>query len=202
MKMREWQGLLLAQARLGKTLFTLTELANLSGTPRPVVTVEMGRLVKYGIVIRHVKGIYGLAEQAVPMEQLLSCIDPLAYITGAYALMRHGLATQVPTVATCFTTHRHFKREMETPAGRFQLVCVKPPVFRDTPSGLAGAEQALCDFVYLALRRGQKPAGLLTFRGLDRLNQARLNRIVTRYPGTVRRQLTMLLDSSAPHWGV
>ena len=52
MKTRDWQNLLGVQAQFGKTLFTLTELANLSGTPRNIVNVEMTRLVKYGVVAR------------------------------------------------------------------------------------------------------------------------------------------------------
>jgi predicted transcriptional regulator of viral defense system len=195
MKTRDWQNLLGAQAQLGKTLFTLTELANLSSTPRHIVNVEMTRLVKYGVAVRYAKGLYGLTASAVSVEQLLASMDPHAYITGAYALMRHGLVTQVPTVVTCFTTRRHFRREMVTPAGRIEFVCVKPPVYQNEPSTIAGPEQALCDFVYISLRRGQSPTGLLTFRGPERLKLSELNRIVKRYPATVRRQVATIVTT-------
>lgn len=192
MKTRVWQSLLAAQAQLGKTLFTLTELANLSGAPRLNVNVEMTRLVKYGVIVRHAKGLYGLSDRDVPIEQLLASMDPHAYVTGAYALMRHGLVTQVPTVVTCFTTRRHFRREMQTSAGSFEFVCVKPPVYHSAPTGLADPEQALCDFVYISLRRRQNPTGLLTFRGLERLKRGSLSRTAKRYPATVGRCLTAI----------
>jgi len=197
MKTREWQRLLGEQAKLGKTLFTITELANASGTPRRVVNVEMTRLVKYGVVVRHAKGLYGLTGIAVPLETLVQNLDPHAYVTGLYALMRHGLVTQVPAVITCFTTRRHFKREVLTPAGRIEFVCVKPPIYRGEVRGVAEPELALCDFVYISLRRGLSPAGLVTFRLRQKWASSKLARIARRYPATVRRQIATLAQKDA-----
>lgn len=194
MKMREWQKLFSEQARLGKSLFTVTELANASGAPRPVVAVEMARLVKYGVVARYAQGLYGLAGTVVPAEKLLHSRDPHAYITGAYALMQHGLITQVPTVITAFSSHRHTRREIPTPAGRIEFVCVKPPVYRREVMSMAGPELALCDFVYLARRRGMDPAALATFRRLKKLRRAVLARAAKRYPSTVKRCVSALVS--------
>jgi hypothetical protein len=121
-------------------------------------------------------------------------LDPHAYVTGTYALMRQGLVTQVPAAITCFTTRRHFRRELQTPAGRIEFVCVKPPIYRREVRAIAGPELALCDFVYIALRRGQNPAGLLTYRRLNSLKPSVLDRTVKRYPGTVRRHVALLVD--------
>ena len=198
MKTREWQSLLSAQSRLGKVLFTLTELANASGVPRQRVNVEMARLVNYGVAVRYAKGLYGLSGSVVPLEKLLPGMDPHAYVTGAYALMHHGLATQVPTVIITFTTRRHFRRDVQTPVGRIEFVCVKPPVYRREVQSVAGPELALCDFVYITLRRGMNPASLLTFRRLDKLKRTVLARIVKRYPATVRRQIAALSRVAPP----
>jgi hypothetical protein len=194
MKTREWQRLFQAQARLGKLLFTPTELANASGVPGSRVCVELTRLVKYGVAVRQAKGLYSLAGNPVPLEQLLPGLDPHAYVTGAYALLRQGLVTQAPTVITTFTTRRHFRREIQTPAGRIEFVCVKPPVYRREVQTIAEPELALCDFAYLALRRGLNPAGLFTFRRLNSLKRPLLDRIAKRYPATVRRQVVALVD--------
>ena len=191
MKTRDWQKLFGEQSRLGKQLFTTTELANVSGTARRVINVEMARLVKYGVIQRYARGLYGLPE-AVSPEGLVSAIDPYAYMTGLYALMRHGLVTQVAAVVTCFTVRRHYHREWETPAGRIEFVCVKPPVYRREARGMAGPEQALCDFVYLALRRGTDPRSLATFRRLATLKPSRLSRVARRYPSTVARCVAAL----------
>jgi hypothetical protein len=187
MKTREWQNLFLAQAKFGKTLFTPTELANASGVTRRNLNVELTRLVKYGIVVRLAQGLYGRTGNAVPIDQMLLNLDPHAYITGHYALTRYGLATQAPAVITCFTNHRHFRREVPTPAGRLNFLCIKEPIYRRETRTIAGPEQALCDFVYIALRRGQGPDGLLTFRRMNTLKRSTLDRILRRYPGTVRK---------------
>jgi hypothetical protein len=194
MKTREWQSLFSAQAGLGKTLFTLTELANASGVPRRTVNVEMARLVKYGVVVRHAKGLYGLAGISVPLETVLRGLDPHAYVTGAYALMRHGFITQVPTVITAFTTRRHSRPDVQTPDGRIEFVCVKPPIYRRETGFIAGPELALCDYVYIARRRGMNPTALVTFRHLRDLKKPLLTRTLKRYPVTVRQQVAELAE--------
>jgi hypothetical protein len=194
MRTREWQSLLAEQSRLRKVLFTLTELANIAGVPRRIVNVEMTRLVKYGVVVRYAKGLYGLSGNTVLPEQLLPCMDPHAYVTGAYALMQHGFVTQVPTVITSFTTRRHYRREIQTPIGRIEFICVKPPIYRCEVRAVAGPELALCDFVYITLRRGMNPASMLTFRRLKHLKRSVLARTVKRYPTTVRQQVAALVS--------
>ena len=197
MKTRDWQNLLAEQAKSGKTLFTVTELANASGTPRRIVNVEMARLVKYGVVIRHAQGLYGLTGASVPLEQLIQSMDPHAYMTGLYALMRHGLVTQVPTVITCFTTHRHFRKETQTSAGRIEFVCIKPPIYRRETQRMADPELAICDFVYISLRRGMHPLSLASFRQLQSLRPSVLMRTMKRYPSTVQRQVSALVRGLA-----
>ena len=194
MKTRDWQRLLGEQVEVGKTLFTLTELANASGAPRRVVTVEMARLVRYGVVVRHAKGLYGLAGTSVPLETLLRGLDPHAYVTGAYALMRHGVVTQVPAVIHAFTARRHSRTEVQTPEGRIEFVSVAPPIHRRGVKFIAGPEMALCDYVYIMRRRGMNPATLVTLRHLRTLKKPLLMRTLKRYPATVRQQVAAMVE--------
>ena len=193
MKTRDWQKLLAAHAREGKTLFTPTELANLSGVPRRLLNVELSRLVKYGVLTRFAQGLYGLPGQTVPPERLLGNLDPHAYVTGHYALLRHGVVTQAPSAVTGFTSRRHFRRLIVTPAGQLEFVTVRPPVYRRDDRGMAGPEQALCDWVYLSRRRGHDPVGLLTFRRLSGFRPAVLARLLRRYPGTVAKTVQRIM---------
>jgi len=192
MKTREWQHLFRAHAGLGKLLFSPTELANATGLPRNRVNVEMCRLVKSGVAVRYAKGLYGPADSAVTLEQLVCSLDPHAYVTGAYALMRHGLITQVPALVTVFTSRRHFRRITETPVGRIEFVSVRPPIYRGEVRALAGPELALCDFIHISLRRGMNPTSLVTFRRMSTLKQSLLDRIAKRYPATVRRHFSSM----------
>ena len=194
MKARAWQRFLDEQQRLhGKRIFTLTELASVSGASRAVAKVEVGRLVRQGVMARFARDRYGLPA-AVDPETLLPHLDGLAYITGLYALHRHGLITQVPSEIVCFTLRRHNRsRVRETPAGRFVFVCVSARLY-DPPSGgvLAGPEQALCDSIYLTRRQGLALETLVTFRELTRLNAEALARRLTRYPRPVAHTLRRL----------
>lgn len=194
MKARAWQKYLEEQARQHKKfLFSITELANVSGTSRRAVNVELSRLRRYGLIERYGRGTYGLPTRVTP-EILVPFLDRCAYITGSASLFHQGLITQLPAVATCFTSRRHSRSELATPAGRFAFVCVKAPVYKPPDNGImAGPEQALCDYVYLMRRRGVVPESQVTFRNLRRLRIEILNALDSRYPRTVMKQINNLL---------
>ncbi|MBN1672618.1 MAG: type IV toxin-antitoxin system AbiEi family antitoxin domain-containing protein [Kiritimatiellae bacterium] len=187
MKRLEWYMFLLNQQRqFGKVVFTVTELANVAGVSLQVANVELARLVEAGILARYARGRYGLPEVVSP-DDLLPLLDSRAYLTGTYGLHRHNLITQIPRDIACFTSRRHNRsRVRETPVGRFTFICVRPSVYHPPePGALVSAEQALCDFVYLARRRGLDPQTQVTFRGLDRIRSSVLSEIERRYPATV-----------------
>jgi hypothetical protein len=198
MKAREWQQYLEEQSRRhNKYVFTVNELANVAGTSRYAINVELNRLKKYGVLASYVHGKYGLSGRVTP-EMLLPHLDRNAYISGSYALLHHQLITQEPVKITCFTNRRHGRnREVSTAAGRFVFVCVKAPIYSPPESGIyAPPEQALCDFVYLMRRSGADPRSQVTFRNLDRIETAALLRIARRYPATVADVLANILPHS------
>lgn len=195
MKARDWQRFFDDQRRRhDKVLYTVTELANVSGASRNALNVELSRLITQGVVVRYAHGVYGPPADVAP-EMLVACLDTRAYITGTHALLQHNLVTQVPARITCFTDRHISKgRERETPVGRFRFVCVRSCVYNLPPRGhMAGPEQALYDFVYLARREGVRAGSQLTFRRLDRLDADELARTGKRYPATVRADVSALL---------
>ena len=187
MKALEWRSYLEEQNRLhGKRLFTITELANAAGTSSHIVNVELGRLRAQGVIERYARGTYGMPN-AVTAEDLVRALDRAAYITGAAALHRHGIVTQVPARLTCFTNRRHNRsRERRTPAGRFVFVCVKSAIYAPPEEGVvAPPEQALFDFVYVCRLKGVHSRSIVTFRNLDSMDGRMLTRLAVRYPKTV-----------------
>lgn len=200
MKSREWREFLDEQKRLhGKTLFTVTELANVAGASREALNVELSRLRRQGVILRYAQGRYGLPG-AVTLETFLPAIDSHAYMTGLHALHAHNMVTQVPATITCFTDKRSPRaRIRRTPLGRLVFTCVRSQVYRPPRGGvLAEPEQALCDFVYLCRRRRVLPEGQVTFRNLRRLRKGLLGGILKRYPTTVGREVRRLLGMEAP----
>lgn len=196
MKAREWIRIL-AEQKLAhdKALFTVTELAHLGQVGRNVLNVELSRLRRQGLVVRYAQGLYGLPG-AVSAEELLPAIDSHAYLTGLYALHRHGLVTQIPRTITCFTDRRSPRaRVRSTPVGRFELVCVRSEVHAPPTKGiLASPEQALCDFVYLCRRGGVEAAAQITLRNVHLLRAGKLESVARRYPTTVGLEVARLLN--------
>lgn len=187
MKALEWIRFLGEQrTRYGKVLFRVTELANAAGRDSHALNVELSRLLKKGVLVRYANGLYG-QPGTVNVEQLTMALDPSAYITGLYALHRHNLITQVPVEITCFTNRQHsHSRKRKTPLGGVVFVHVSPQIYCKPQEGvIAGPEQALCDFVYLARRRGVDPLSLLTFRNLEKLSVRELSAMLKNYPATV-----------------
>ncbi|PWU17389.1 MAG: hypothetical protein C5B50_11425 [Verrucomicrobia bacterium] len=188
MKTLEWLNFFSEQRRFhGKVIFSVAELANAAHTTLHAVNTELGRLLAKGVLARYAQGRYGPAHD-VGAEDVVQAMDAGAYITGFYALSRHNLVTQLPTLVTCFTNHRHNRQtSRSTPAGRLKFVCVPRAVYsKPAEAALAGPEQALCDFVWLNTRDGVDPQSLVSFQHLDRLNRRKLVKQLRRYPAAVQ----------------
>ena len=186
-----------AERRDHKTVFTVTELANIAGLAPRSLNVQLGRLVDQGVIVRYTRGKYGLPRR-VGAEDLVVFLDSGAYITGLWALHHHNLVTQRPTRITCFTNRRHNRsRIRQTPIGTFSFVCVSGRVYhRPADGSIAPGEQAFCDWVYLCLRKGVVPETQVTFGSLAGLSAHLLADVLTRYPGTVARHAARILDAA------
>lgn len=194
MKAFEWQNVLgQYRDRDGKVVFTPTELANIAGHTMPVMKNTLRRLRDEGVLQQYAHGKYGLPG-AVDMETLISAAYPGAYISGLYALYKHGIVTQTPQRIHVFTNRRHnVSRIRKTPLGTIVFVCVRRPVYCP-PGGpvLTGPEQALCDFVYLTRRQGLSAESLVSFRNLVSMDWMEIARHLSRYPKSVAKELHAL----------
>jgi hypothetical protein len=180
-----------------KTVFTVTELANIANVAAHSLNVQLGRLVGQGVIVRYASGKYGLPGRVSP-EDLVGFLDSGAYITGLSALYRHNLVTQRPTTITCFTNRRHNRsRIRKTPIGTFSFVCVSARIYHPPAEGsIAPAEQAFCDWLYLCSRKKVAPESQVTFCPLAGLSQEVLVDLLTRYPGTVAREAARILTQT------
>ncbi|MBN1901771.1 hypothetical protein JW926_10660 [Candidatus Sumerlaeota bacterium] len=196
MKLYDWHKYLDEQNRsYGKNIFTPPELANIARTTPQSLNVEIGRLIKKGVIVRYARGAYGLKD-SVTAEALIPYLDSCAYLTGASALYHYGMILQVPQGYTCFTNRRHNRsRKRKTPVGQFVFVCVKKPVYHPPLKGvIAPPEQAFLDFIYLTRRKGADPETIASFRKLDRINLSKLEKLARRYPKSVSQQAACILQ--------
>ncbi len=191
MKLFSWHKTLESQhLKYGKDLYTISELAHLSGHSPKVLNVELSRLVKQGVIARYAKGLYG-RPNGVKAEDILPFLDKHSYITAAYALSRYNLVTQFINRVTCFTNRRHNRSRLrETPLGTFEFISVSPSLYKPPAKGLiASKEQALLEYIYLCRRKGLNPWSLVSFRKLNELNLGILENLLPHFPSTVRREL-------------
>ncbi|MEI8374037.1 MAG: hypothetical protein WCJ35_14520 [Planctomycetota bacterium] len=197
MKANAWRKFFEEQRdRHGKVLFTVTELANVAGTSRAALNVELTRLRNQEMLAKYAHGLYGLPG-AVSPQVLVPAMDSHAYITGHYALYGHQLVTQAPVTITCFTDRQnHRTRDRVTPAGHLVFVGVRSKVYFPVSEGaIAPPAQSLCDYVYLSRRQATSPEALVTFRNLARLRDADFPRILARYPVSVQEHVKRLCES-------
>ena len=172
MKALDWKRYLDGQVEQhAKRVFTLAELAHISGRSGAALNVELTRLRKSKLLERVARGVYAAPGRATLLD-VLPWIDDRAYVTGAYALHAQGFITQTPSEIICFTDRRHFRSARVTSVGRLRFVVIKPPVYAPPKKGcLASPEQALCDLGWMADRAGTDLRSLYTFRKLDRLKR-------------------------------
>jgi hypothetical protein len=194
MRANAWRRFLEEQRdRHRKFLFTVTELANVAGTSRAALNVELTRLRSQGLIERYTHGLYGIPG-AVSPQDLVPAIDSHAYITGHYALYQYGLVTQMPTAITCFTDRRSPKgQKRATSVGHLTFICVRSRVYSPPSEGaIASLTQAFCDYVYLSRRHGTTPEALVTFRNLPSTQVADSAGILARYPISVQKHVERL----------
>lgn len=196
MKTIAWHKYLLDQKELhGKVLFSVSELANIGNTTPAVLNLALARLAANGVITRYVRGWYGLPGQVI-IDQLVSSLDTGAYITGAVALYRHGVITQMQTQTVCFTNRRYNRaRKRRTPLGTLVFACVRQPVYAPPQDGgvWAPATQALFDHVYISRRDGVDPQSLVTLRNLHTFDPEEIAHVGERYPESVRDQIRGML---------
>lgn len=180
----------------GQKFFSVAELANAAGVRPHVLNVDLGRLVKKDMIVRYAHGKYGLPDTA-GTEDLLPFLDSGAYITGFYALYRHNLITQIPSLITCFTNRRHDRaRIRRTLLGTFVFSSVSKKVYNPPGEGwITPPEQAFLDWIYLALRQGLRPETQVTLRNLKTLRTEVMAGLRSRYPKSVNKKADMILTA-------
>ncbi len=196
MRMIEWSKTLEQQRRdYGKTVFSVTELANISGLSPRSLNMALQRLIKYGVLQRYSTGRYGLPGGS-RAEDIVPSLDSLAYITGLYVLYDQQVITQKQRQITCFTRRRHNRgRVRETACGKIVFMCVATAVYAPPlDSVTASLEQAFCDALYICRKRGVRISELVTFRNLDRVDKVMVNEMLYKYPVSVRHEAGVILS--------
>jgi predicted transcriptional regulator of viral defense system len=149
---------------------------------------QLHRHAESGMIVRVTRGIwanpkhprysaYGLVPYLVGDEQ--------GYVSFLSALQRHGAISQIPAKISIATTGH--SRKLDSPLGQFDFIQIAPKFMREgvewfqgsVSYGIATADKALLDCLYLSTRKGK------TFAHLPEIDLSALD----------RRKLLKLLES-------
>jgi len=175
----------------GRAVFSIQQLANLTGKPKAVARVYASRLVKRGLATRVLRGRLSFTDDDFVVATQL--VEP-SYVSLQSALLFHGLTTQVPACVECISP-KNSRRYLALGIAYHKM----PPSLMfgyeaHARSGsyafVADPEKALLDMAYL-FPRAPLPADLL-----GKVDRARLGRYMQRFQGRGEKRLGMLLVPS------
>ena len=158
-------------------------------------SIFLCRAVKKGLIHRLSRGSYiNTFLKGWPLVEEAGCfLRAPAYVSGEWALHKHGLLLQVPQTCTVITLQSSVgqSRSLEYQGVTLEFSRIAPVLFfgftREERYDLATPEKALLDLLYL---RGQIP-----FRDeleLSGLNAERLQQFSQKFPKTVRNKLSLI----------
>lgn len=168
----------------GKRIFSLRDLAILSGSTRASVGMTLLRAQKKGLVFR-IGNTWINCLDPPPLDDIGLALRSPSYISFESALYRHGILSQSPRGALVLATTRRPGR-MDTPWGKIQFIHLKNTLFFGYDAHrVAHPEKAWLDLVYIRGRKGRREILTETFY-LKGLNRRRLNEFGRRFPRWVR----------------
>jgi predicted transcriptional regulator of viral defense system len=175
---------------LDSPIFRTRDFASAIGTTTDSASHQLRKHAQDGFIVRITRGVwanpkhprfsaYGIVPYLVGDEQ--------GYVSFLSALQRHGVISQIP--AKIFVATTGHSRKLHSPLGEFDFIQVAPQFMRDgvewfqgsVSYGIATAEKALLDCLYLSTRKGK------AFAHLPEIDLPSLN----------RRKLLTLLESQA-----
>jgi hypothetical protein len=161
-------------------------------------SIFLCRAVKKGLIHRLSRGSYiNTFLKGWPLVEEAGCfLRAPAYVSGEWALHKHGLLLQVPQTCTVITLQSSVgqSRSLEYQGVTLEFSRIAPVLFfgftREERYDLATPEKALLDLLYL---RGQIP-----FRDeleLSDLNVEKLRQFSQKFPKTVQKKLALLTSA-------
>jgi hypothetical protein len=162
--------------------------------------IFLSRAVKKGLIRRLSRGSYinTFLKGWPPVEEVGCFLRTPAYVSGEWALHKHGLLLQVPQTCTVITLRGSVgqSRSLEYRGVALEFSRIAPALFfgftREERYDLATPEKAVLDLLYL---RGQIP-----FRDeleLGSLKVETLRQYSKKFPETVQKQIALLKSAGS-----
>lgn len=168
----------------GKRIFSLRDLAILSGSTRASVGMTLLRAQKKGLVFR-TGNLWINRMDFPPLGEIGLALRSPSYISFESALYQHGILSQSPRGALTIATTKRPGR-VDTPWGAIRFIHLKKSLFFGYDADrMAYPEKAWLDLVYIRGRKGSKFFGETFY--LKRLNRRRLKEFLKLWGKPFRR---------------
>jgi predicted transcriptional regulator of viral defense system len=176
---------------LQHAIFTTRQFAALSNVRVDAASRSLGRLASSAGIVRVTRGLW--CQPGHPRFSAYAVVPFLlanehGYVSFLSAMHRYGLVSQIPGSIQAATTGH--SRALTGPIGRFEFIQIKPQMMTagiessdtEPPYGIASAEKALLDTLYIATRKGRR------FARLPEVDMSAIN----------QKRLRVLLDEQVP----
>jgi predicted transcriptional regulator of viral defense system len=158
-------------------------------------SIFLGRAAKKGLIHRLSRGYYvnSFLKGWPAVEEVGCFLRTPAYISGEWALHKHGILLQVPQTCTVITLQSSVGQNssVEYQGIRFEFSRIAPALFfgftREGHHDLATAEKALLDLLYL---RGRIP--FADELELSEIDFEKLRQFAKPFPKTVQKKIALL----------
>lgn len=183
-----------------KTMFSFTDIVQLTDEDKNSLSVQLNRLVRSNVVKRVVRGWYQNPFNPPSTEEIAMLIRYPSYLSMEYVLSKKDVLSQTVYTLTLMTTKRTYDYSYE---GReLEYHQIKKSLFfgyeKDGSVLTAHVEKALLDLLYIRCVKTNEMdmKGLLSLTDdmyLDDLNKERLKDYSKGYPKKVRNILEKIL---------
>jgi predicted transcriptional regulator of viral defense system len=172
---------------LGKPYYSPADLAKVLSQRPPSLNVTLNRLVRSGVLLRLMRGVYHPALRAPDLARIANQLVYPSYLSFESALSRYGILSQVPYALTFATSRRTQSLLLGSTPVQFRQLKEELYFGFSIEGGLyvAEPEKALLDQMYMVSRgRASLTMGELELSALDR---DYLSRYASRFPAYVQR---------------
>ena len=197
MKVDEW--LKFFKQHNEKKLFSLSDLAQLTGISGPVLSVQLTRLVKAKVINRAAQVWYENPFNTPTSEEVSMVIRHPTYLSMEYALSKHGILSQAVHTLTLITTKLPYN--YKTNQAVYEYHQIGKTLFwgykREGIVLTAEPEKALLDLIYIRHIKNRELnidaiASLNNDMSINEFNQEKLQKYSKKFSPKIREILYQL----------
>ena len=197
MKVDEW--LIFFKQHSEKKLFSISDLTQLTQTPRSSLSVQLTRLVKTKVINRVAQAWYENPFNTPSDEEIAMVIRHPAYISMEYALSKHGILSQAAYTLTLITIKQPYMYKTKQTIYEYHQIG-KSLFWGYNVEGTvltAEPEKALLDLIYIRHVKNKELningiASLINDMSTDELNLEKLKRYSKKFTPKTRKTLYQL----------